>query len=57
MSEGPVNPFVEKHWPILLAACGGLILWYTLGQNTYAGMAGFLGIGWLAWEKLIKPGL
>ena len=57
MDERPTNPFVEKHWPLLLIACGVLVLWYTIGGNGFAGAAGFLGIGWLAWEKLIRPNM
>ena len=57
MSDDRRNPFVEKYWPILLVACCLLILWYTLGSNSFAGMTGFLGLGWLAWEKLIKPNM
>lgn len=57
MAEREPNPFVEKYWPLLLAGCGGLILWYTWGDNGFAGAAGFMGVGWLVWEKLLKTRL
>lgn len=55
MSES--DRYVAKNWPFLLIACCVLILWYTLGNNAWAGAAGFMGIGWLAWSRLIKPRL
>ncbi|MEM0988859.1 MAG: hypothetical protein AAGK00_08245 [Pseudomonadota bacterium] len=49
--------FMNRYWPLLLIACGGLILLYTLAGFRLAGAAGFLGIGWIAWDRLIKPKL
>ena len=57
MADKDPAAFTQKYWPILLIACCGLVLWYTWGDNGFAGAAGFLGLGWLAWECLIKPRL
>jgi len=57
MAERDPDRFTREHWPVLLVACCALILWYTLGDNIFAGMAGFLGLGWLGWHRLIKPRL
>ena len=51
------DPFMDKYWPLLLVTCGAMILWYTLGGFRPAGAVGFLGLGWLAWDRLIKPKL
>ena len=57
MTEHNPDEFTEKYWPLLLIGCCGLILWYTIGGNAFAGAAGFMGLGWLAWLRLIKPRL
>lgn len=57
MAERDPGAYTQKHWPILLIAFCAMILWYTWGGNGFAGAAGFLGLGWLAWERLIKPNL
>ena len=57
MAERDPDAFTEKYWPQLLIACGLFILWYTIGGNGFAGAAGFLGLGWLAWMRVIKPRL
>ncbi|MEL7467079.1 MAG: hypothetical protein AAFN27_01410 [Pseudomonadota bacterium] len=57
MADEKPDPFIEKYWPVLLIACCLLVLWYTLGDNAIAGVAGFMGLGWLAWLRLIKPRL
>ncbi|MEM9062282.1 MAG: hypothetical protein AAGD13_17625 [Pseudomonadota bacterium] len=57
MADDERDEYAEKHWPVLLIGCCLLILWYTLGDNGFAGAAGFLGLGWLAWMRLIKPKL
>jgi hypothetical protein len=57
MADHEPDEFISRHWPLLLAGCGALVLWYTLGGNKIAGTAGFLGLGWLAWERLLKPRL
>jgi len=51
------DAFMDRYWPLLMAGCGALILWYLWGGNRIAGGMGFLGIGWLAWDRLIKPKL
>ena len=57
MSQRDPDQFTAKHWPLLLIACCALVLWYTWGGNGFAGAAGFMGLGWLAWHRLIKPNL
>ncbi|MEM7422727.1 MAG: hypothetical protein AAF334_03335 [Pseudomonadota bacterium] len=57
MAERDPDRFTSEHWPLLLAGCGALVLWYLWGDNFFAGMAGFGGLGWLAWHRLIKPRL
>ena len=57
MAEKDPDTFTEQYWPLLLIACGALVLWYTWGGNEVAGAAGFMGLGWLAWARLIKPRL
>ena len=57
MTARDPDAFTRKHWPILLIAFCGLVLWYTLGNNGFAGAAGFGGLGWLSWHRLIKPNL
>ena len=57
MTERDPDAFTRKYWPPLLIACCLLVLWYTIGGNVFAGAAGFLGLGWLAWLRLIKPNL
>ena len=50
--------FLQKNWPWLLIVFGVCILWYYWGgRNFLAGLAGFAGMGWLAWALLIKPRL
>ncbi|MEM7742409.1 MAG: hypothetical protein AAF409_01755 [Pseudomonadota bacterium] len=49
------DPFMDRYWPLLLMACCGLVLLYTLSGMRVAGAVGFLGLGWLAWDRLIKP--
>lgn len=51
------DAFVARNWPWLLAVFAGFVLWYELGGNKLAGIAGFSGLGWLAWMRLIKPRL
>lgn len=57
MADRDPDRFTAKHWPLLLIGCCVLVLWYTLGDNDFAGAAGFGGLGWLAWHRLIKPNL
>ena len=57
MSQRDPDQFTAKQWPLLLIACCALVLWYTWGGNGFAGAAGFMGLGWLAWHRLIKPNL
>lgn len=57
MAERDPDAFTKKYWPQLLIAFCALILWYSLGNNLFAGAAGFGGLGWLAWLRLIKPRL
>lgn len=49
--------YARKNWPWLGALFGACILWYELGGNHLAGVAGFAGIGWLVWALVIKPRL
>ena len=52
------DAWVQKHWPWLLVVFCACVLWYYWGgQNFFAGIAGFAGLGWLAWHRLIKPKL
>ena len=57
MDERDPDEFTRKYWPGLLIACCLLVLWYVWGGNVFAGIAGFFGLGWLAWLRLIKPGM
>ena len=57
MDERDPDEFTRKYWPGLLIACCLLVLWYVWGGNVFAGVAGFFGLGWLAWLRLIKPGM
>ena len=56
MARDP-DAFAEQHWPWLLIVFCVLLLWYYWGGNFFAGMAGFAGLGWLAWSRLIKPNM
>ncbi|MEM1160043.1 MAG: hypothetical protein AAGJ28_03855 [Pseudomonadota bacterium] len=56
MARDP-DAFVGKNWPWLLIVFCVCVLWYYQGGNTFAGIAGFAGLGWLAWSRLIKPTL
>lgn len=51
------DAFAEANWPWLLAIFCGCILWYYQLGNIFAGIAGFAGLGWLVWSRLIKPSL
>lgn len=57
MAERDPDAFTQKYWPPLLIVFCAMILWYSLGNNVFAGAAGFSGLGWLAWHRLIKPKL
>ena len=59
MTLPPRDPdgLARRHWPVLLIVFGACVLWYYQGGNTLAGIAGFMGFGWLAWALLIKPRL
>lgn len=57
MAERDPDAFTRKYWPPLLIGFCLMVLWYTIGGNVFAGAAGFLGLGWLAWLRLIKPNL
>lgn len=56
MARDP-DAFAAKYWPPLLIVFGACVLWYYWGDNIFAGIAGFVGFGWLAWSRLIKPRL
>ena len=51
------DAFAAKNWPWLLIVFCVCVLWYYWGGNLFGGIAGFAGLGWLAWVRLIKPGL
>ena len=55
MTKRDPDAFAEKHWPPLLIGFCACVLWYYWGGNFFAGLAGFAGLGWLAWSRLIKP--
>lgn len=57
MAEFDPGALTARYWPVLLIACCALVLVYTWGGSDIAGAAGFLGLGWLAWDRLIKPKL
>ena len=53
----PEETWLDRHWPLLAAGFCACLLWYYQGGSEIAGAAGFGGLGWLAWERLIKPRL
>lgn len=59
MTLPPRDPdsFARQNWPWLLAVFGICMMWYEMNGNTFAGIAGFTGAGWLLWAVLIKPRL
>ncbi|MEM9138254.1 MAG: hypothetical protein AAGB15_00360 [Pseudomonadota bacterium] len=52
------DAWAARHWAWLLVVFCACVLWYYWGgRNFFAGIAGFLGLGWLAWTLVIKPRL
>lgn len=51
------DKFAEDNWPWLLIVFASCVLWYYQTGNIFAGIAGFSGIGWLIFARLIKPRL
>ena len=57
MADFEPEALTHKYWPPILIVCGLLVLGYTLAGSDIAGAFGFLGLGWLAWVRWIKPTL
>lgn len=57
MADRDPDAYAERNWPwLLIIFCAGVLL-YKFNGNTFAGVGGFAGLGWLAWIRLIKPRL
>jgi len=51
------DAFAAANWPwLLIVFCGCVLAYYWL-DSALAGFAGFTGLGWLAWTRLIKPNM